>query len=331
MNPSFSTIALKEIDREDLFFQIQPAVEDPRLNHSVSEIGLAEPLWLQPLTRSHRDGDSGRPRYRLVTGFRRFKAAEAAGLLQVPAFLFPEFLDDLAIYRWLVVKKSAGGPLTPLEASRVISTLSQALSLPEHEIVHTWLPLMGLAPNPKMFSLYLPLASLEAELQRALAADELGVEVASALAAANHEDRMAFWHLIQVLRLGRNRQREFWLLLCDAAALKNQAIARLLEEPDCTALLRDPELTPSQKCDRCKTLFMQWRYPEYSALLARFEGLVRAAKLPPGIHLRPTPWFSGEEFYLDFSFRSAEEFSRALDVLRAMQEKGVVEKLVQLT
>jgi ParB-like chromosome segregation protein Spo0J len=322
MKPSFAYVSLAEIDAVDFFFQLQPVSDDPRLTASAAKIGIIQPLWLQ---RRAKGG------FRLVSGFRRFRAAAAAGLDQAPALLLPAEWNDLEAYRWMVQEKSSLRPLTPLETSYASATLRHAFNLDAIEIIRNWFPLMGLASNPKLFSLCAPLCMLEPELQTAIAADELSIEIASTMSAEPAEERLLFWHLNELLRMGKNRQREFWQLIQDVRKIKKHSLQQLLQDPGCAALLDNPNLTPSQKSDRFKTLLMQWRYPEYSATLARFEALIHTAKLPPDLHLRPTPWFSGEEFILDFSFTTVSGFDTRLKVLQELLKRGLIAKLVQLT
>jgi len=327
MEFTYCTVALSDIDDADRLFQLRPVEEIQALARSIAALGVITPLTLQP-----RPGaPPGLFRYRLVRGFRRYAAAQAAGLAEIPARLVPADWEDQSVYQRMLEERSALTPLPPLQAARAIATLRQLFAEETPEIVRTWLPRMGLAANPKLVALYEPLTQLEAELQAALAADALGIETAGWLAAVTAAERRAFWQLNQQLRLGKNRQREFWLLLADAAALKKRSISDLLADPALAALLADAELTPSQKSDRVKNLLLQLRYPDYSALQARFEALARAAKLPPEIHLRSTPWFAGEEYFIDFSFTSAEEFTRRLEVLQKMQEKGLIAALAELT
>ncbi|OPZ76729.1 MAG: hypothetical protein BWY77_01835 [bacterium ADurb.Bin431] len=182
--------------------------------------------------------------------------------------LLPRNWDDLQAYRWLVEQRGALRPFSPLEASHAIAALSGPLSLSREEILRTWFPLMGLAPNPKLFSLYAPLRLLEPELQSALAADELAMETAGAMASAEPAERLAFWQLSRTLRLGKNRQREFWLLLSDIERIDKASLPQLLAQPEWRSLLEEQNLTPSQKTDRFKNLLMTRRYPAYSATLA---------------------------------------------------------------
>ena len=322
MHFSFLWTPLAGIDSQDTTFALAPSGQNPQLQAAIARIGLLQPLWLQP--------QPGQP-FRLVSGFGRFQAAAAAGLAEVPALLLPAAWDELACYRWRLAQKSAMGPLPPLACSYAIATLTSRFGFSREEIIRSWLPLMGQAANPRLFDLTAPLVTLEPELQAAIARDELSVEIAGAMAAAPAADRLAFWQLTLILRLGKNRQREFWQLCHDTALIRRTAMVALLEENDLAALRDDPLLTPSQKSERIKEQLMQWRYPDYMAAQQRFDAILAAARVPPGMHLRPSPWFSGEEYTLDFSFHSAAEFAERLRVLQRMQEQGLVDRLVQLT
>ena len=51
---------------------------------SISEKGILEPILVRPIPSATLDG----PEYRIISGERRFRAATAAGLTEVPAIVF---------------------------------------------------------------------------------------------------------------------------------------------------------------------------------------------------------------------------------------------------
>jgi len=319
--PVLNTVALAEIDATDLLFSLNPVSPDPALVASVAAIGLAQPLRLQKRL-DHR--------FRIVSGFQRFAAARAAGLESLPAFVYPNTTDLLQLYEWVLAEKSYAKPLNALQASCAITRLRTDFSRSDEEIIRRFFPLMRLAPNPRLLSLYAPLQRLELPLQLLLLQDELSIEIAAALAARSAQEQICFHDVMQTLRLGKNRQREFWLLLTDIERMQKTSFSQLLGQAPLGPVLAEPSLTPSQKSDKLKLALMHLRYPAYSAALDRYEKILQRAKLPPEIHLRPAPYFASDQFQVDFSFRSAKELKQRLKVLQTMLDQGLADELMDL-
>ncbi len=317
----FDTIDTVQIDGDDRLFCLRPLEADPALAASIAVIGLTQPLRLQ----ARPDG-----LYRVVSGFHRLQAAHAAGLNSVPALIFDAAAETLEIFKWRLAEIAHSNPLPPLQVSHAIARLESGWSQSREDIIRTFFPLMRLAPSPKLYALYAPLHQLSLSLQRLLMQDALSLEIAVALAQRPASDQHCFHGVIQCLRLGKNRQREFWLLLTDLERIEKRPLTELMDKNPLAAILAEAVLTPTQKSDQLKSALMHLRYPTYSAAVDRYEKILRRAKLPPGIQLRPAPYFASDQFHLELSFRSARELRRRLRVLETMLEQGLIDEMTGL-
>jgi ParB family chromosome partitioning protein len=119
--------------------RIEPNPRQPRrqlgepelaeLADSVREHGLLQPLVVTPLPTSPLDG---RPRYRLVAGERRWRAAKIAGLVRAPVVVrdvTPRELLELAL-----VENVQRADLNPLELATAYRQLAEEFGLTQEQI-----------------------------------------------------------------------------------------------------------------------------------------------------------------------------------------------------
>jgi ParB family chromosome partitioning protein len=172
--------------------QIEPNPRQPRqvfddealseLVHSIREFGLMQPIVVRAL-----DGKTG-PRYQLVMGERRWRAAQTAGLTAIPAIV-RETADD-NLLRDALLENIHRAQLNPLEEAAAYQQL-----LDEFDVTHDELAVRIGRSRPLISNmirlLRLPIAVqrrvaagvLSAGHARALLSLEAGAEAQEALAA----------------------------------------------------------------------------------------------------------------------------------------------------
>ncbi len=95
------------------------------LTESVKQLGIIEPLWVRPLP----NGD-----YKLVAGERRYRAARAAGLTEVPVTI--RELDDVEALEISLVENLQRDDLNPVEETEgVLQLLSIRLKISGEEVI----------------------------------------------------------------------------------------------------------------------------------------------------------------------------------------------------
>jgi hypothetical protein len=132
------SIALKEILR-DFFFAFASDSEKPGLERSIRASGVLNPL---PVLAA----EGG---WRLVAGFSRLRAAEAAGLKTVPCRALSPEIPDWMHFSDAILEHAAAGPLRLFEKARAVAILRRT-GAPEAEIVGRCgeaLELTGSAPS----------------------------------------------------------------------------------------------------------------------------------------------------------------------------------------
>jgi ParB family chromosome partitioning protein len=116
--------------------QITPGKYQPRihfdeerleeLRRAIETQGIIEPLIVRPIP-----GD-GQPRYELIAGERRLRAARAAGLTSVPIIV--RELDDRAALEMALVENIVRENLSPIEEAIAFKRLAKIFSLSQEDI-----------------------------------------------------------------------------------------------------------------------------------------------------------------------------------------------------
>ncbi|OAN41911.1 ParB/RepB/Spo0J family partition protein [Mycolicibacterium iranicum] len=117
--------------------QIDPNPRQPRqvfdeealaeLVHSIKEFGLMQPIVVRATA-----GDEGSPRYQLVMGERRWRAAQEAGLATIPAIV-RETTDD-SMLRDALLENIHRAQLNPLEEAAAYQQLLEEFNVTHEEL-----------------------------------------------------------------------------------------------------------------------------------------------------------------------------------------------------
>jgi ParB family transcriptional regulator, chromosome partitioning protein len=95
------------------------------LSHSIQELGILEPLLVRPVTGGN---------YELVAGERRYKAAQLAGLTQVPVVV--REMDDIVTSKVQLVENLQREDLNPIEETEgILELLALQLEWQRDEVI----------------------------------------------------------------------------------------------------------------------------------------------------------------------------------------------------
>lgn len=317
----FFLLESSQISADELF-RISLVPPDEPLRKSLAAKGMLQPLLVH---------ETAPKCYRLVTGFKRLQISRELGWPQVPALLVTDMDKDIQLYDLALSDRSASGrALNTLEMAMALYKLDKTFSVPRANIVQDYLPLLGLGKNGKLLDMYLPLAELDERSKIELQQDWLSLDFVAALVELPIAERHTLLDLFKSLRLGKNRQKEFFLLIRDASRLLDTDPGALLQQPVFQALWAEATLTLSQKVERVKAELMRLRYPQYSLAQQSFHDLLKAAHLPPTLRVQAPMFFSSDEYAVSFTFRDRREFQQHIQDLLRLADSGAIEKMVGL-
>lgn len=139
------------------------------LVHSIREFGLMQPIVVR------ETGDGGSPRYQLVMGERRWRAAQQAGLTAIPAIVRDTADDHLL--RDALLENIHRAQLNPLEEAAAYQQLLDEFSVTHEELA------MRIGRSRPVISNMIRLLRLPIPVQRRVAAGVLSAGHARALLA----------------------------------------------------------------------------------------------------------------------------------------------------
>ncbi|MCA6435408.1 MAG: ParB/RepB/Spo0J family partition protein [Bacteroidota bacterium] len=170
---SVSLIKLKDIEVNP--FNPRSNFEDNALQElcdSIKQHGIIQPLTVRKL---------GYDRYQLISGERRFRASQMAGLTEVPAYI--RVADDQAMLEMALVENIQREDLDPIEVSLSYKRLIDECNLTQEQLSEK------VGKQRSTVTNFLRLLKLPAPIQKALRDKEMSMGHAKALIGIENEDR----------------------------------------------------------------------------------------------------------------------------------------------
>ena len=313
-------VNLSSIDLNDQFYCLGAYTDIAPLIKSIREAGLITP----PILQKTQNG------YNVVAGFKRVEALKVLNIEQCDAFVVEESASKLDVFLLAVRDRLSHGRLDAIELSLFIHKLQYNLGVDRKNIIKTYVPLAGYGRNPRVYELYSRLYLLSADWRQMVRDEQTPVDLANEILDRVEEERGVFLNLFQSMRLGKNRQREFVLLISDVAKRAGISVTEIFELPPVNEVLNDNKRTPSQRADRLKQWLWRERYPRYAEAQQNFDALIKEQKLPDGLSIQPPPYFEGERFSASFTFSSEKEFQDHLQALTRLTESGATQKIIDM-
>ena len=170
---SVSQISLKNIETNP--FQPRTNFEEnalQELSDSIKQHGIIRPLTVRKL---------GYDRYQLISGERRFRASQMAGLSSVPAYV--RVADDQEMLEMALVENIQREDLDPIEVSLSYKRLIDECNLTQEQLSEK------VGKQRSTVTNFLRLLKLPAPIQKALRDREISMGHAKALINIDNEDR----------------------------------------------------------------------------------------------------------------------------------------------
>ncbi len=111
-------------------YQPRTRMDEGSLNElaeSIRSQGIMQPILVRPLTTS-----KGQPRYEIIAGERRFRAAQIAGLKEVPVLI--RQVDDENAAVMALIENIQREDLNPLEEAQAVQRLLEEFSLTHEQV-----------------------------------------------------------------------------------------------------------------------------------------------------------------------------------------------------
>lgn len=316
-------VSIDDIDFDDRSYIITFGFPTSQMIESIQKVGLQNPPILEQKSSS---------RFRIISGLKRILALKHLNQMIFPAHVHLSDNDDpdLKIFLFSFYENRGTRDFNLIEKANFLHQLIHLFGVAEKEVVHEFLPLLGLGKNQQVLERYLRLVELEEHLKIAVAELFVTVDQAISLLSRTKDERLSLFELFQKLKLGTNRQKEFFKVLSDLAAMIEQPIDLILAHESIQRVLTDDRLTPVVKTDRIKEYLFRLRFPRFARAEEDFQSVKKDLKLPPSIVLHPPPFFESEKYKMEFSFKNEHEFKCLVDILQTIVLEHKLEKLTTL-
>lgn len=170
---SVSVVKIKNIETNP--FQPRTNFEETalqELSESIKQHGIIQPITVRKL---------GYDRYQLISGERRFRASQMAGLTEVPAYI--RIADDQEMLEMALVENIQREDLDPIEVSMSYKRLIDECNLTQEQLSEK------VGKQRSTVTNFLRLLKLPAPIQKALREREMTMGHAKALINIDNEDR----------------------------------------------------------------------------------------------------------------------------------------------
>ncbi len=306
MHREFQQISLKAIDQQDAYFRFTFAPEIKGLITSIRQAGLLTPIFL----RTQRNS------LQIIAGFRRIAAVTECGLNEVPAFIYHHISDKEALL--ISMHQSIfARPLNLIEKANILSKF-MGIGLSQEEIITIIMPVMGIAPSPKLLQDYPALRDLPDEVKYYIVENNFVLINALKFLKFPPSQLQVLVNFLNRYHMGNNQFKEIITLLYEISRRDGIGINTLLSKQEIIDIEKDDRLSQPQRFEAVKRFLKSRRLPHLSRMEEEFEKAVKELKLPPFIRISPPLFFEGDRYKLEASFSSENDIKKIIERLQLL-------------
>jgi len=321
--PVFQYVRLSDIALADQTFIVTYCPDLHTLQRSVAQAGVLTPLHLRRVAEQAQ--------LQVVCGAKRLQVCQQTGRHTVPALVHSATdLPDEQAFLFALYDNLGSRPLNAVEKGRILRRLRDNFHYAPARLREEFCPLLDIPPLLESIETYCTLTTLEEELQAAVVAERLPLDIARWIGQQTPEDRQTLCVLFTGLKLGTNRAREFATAIEDMCRRDGCSATPLLQRLGVLALLADAQLTEPHKLERIRRLLHVARHPLLSSHEQRFQEAVRRLHLPASVSLRPPPYFEGQQYQVNFAFHTRQELRQYAQSLLDAADSAALADLLAL-
>ena len=321
--PEQQQVHFSQIDFDDqsYIFTFEPLLS--QLINSIKKIGLINP----PILEQTSDNS-----YRIVTGLKRILALGQLKINQFPARIYQSMTRVPILDLFLInfYENIGTRNLNEIEKSIILHKFIHLFQVPEGSVISDFLPLLNPGATKAVLDRYLKLVYLEDNVRIAIVEDFISIDNAITLLEISRVDRQSIFNLFQRLQLGKSNQKELIRLFSEIAKISNRSMVQIVDDKAIQDILSSEKITSPRKIEHIKEVLKRMRYPSFSRVESNFQNLKKDLKLPPNIILRPPPFFEGEKYTIEFSFKNQAEFKKSTGILASIADGNKLAELETL-
>jgi len=319
----FHIIEIHQLDFDDTTFSMSYPLTSPTVAASVATVGVINPILVS--------GCACQGKYQIVAGFRRANVARDIGIPALPAQIYqvdPE--NPLAAFSVALCENAAHRVFNHIEKALILHKASRIFNCPDNELIQTFLPLLGLAPNEKTLKIYRQIAGFDDEQKPYLACHELPLSLLELLTTLAPEDRRAAFSLVSALNINLNKFRELLTFAEEIALRDGCAMRDVLASAEIGAIIAHEKLSAPQKIEAIRDWLRKQRFPRLTALEQDYASALKRLKPPKGVQLTTDKSFEDETMTATFRFSSPEQLATVAEHLAQLARQPELAPLLRL-
>ena len=319
----FHTIECDQLNLEDTYFLMSYPLRSEKILKSVGTIGVVQPIVVS--------GCACHGGYQVISGFRRAYACRQIGVKVVNVNIYqvdPE--HSLGAFSLALHENVSHRTFNDVEKSLILTKLLHQFHSNRTEVIQTYMPLLGLAPNNDVLDIYLNIIDFEDQIKGYIAEHEVPMTVIELLINLSSEDRNAVFNLMSTLKLGVNKIREFLTSLEEIALRDSCSIYDVLKDSRIGDILNHEKYTEPQKAEQIRRIIREKRYPHLTTIENTYQQQLKQLHLPNGLQLKADRSFEDDSISATFHFSSLNQIKMMADELLKLSQKAELQNMLTL-
>ena len=309
---NFEEISLADIDFSNEYFKFAVGSPPEQLRESIKGYGILCPPIL------YVSGDGGK--LVIVSGFGRLHVARELKITKLVAAVITQNVSMADLLMLALNERIGKRALNAAEQALVVSKAANIAG--RENTIKQVMPLVGLEPSGKVFDQYLMLSGLERPLLNYLAENRISVQAALELCKVEATERLALAELLLSLGCSASIQKDVVVLCREIALREKLPVHEILADSEARQIMDNPGLNRRQKTNLLRVYLRKRRYPLLSKREAQFKQSVDELRLPPGVMVKPPPYFEGDRWSLEVGFRDEKELASKLKKIDELVASG---------
>jgi ParB family chromosome partitioning protein len=303
-------VAMKDIDDSPGPFCMSFGFDLEPLIQSIRHVGLVNP----PILKNGSEGLTVIAGYRRIMALKKLEAETAACRI-----IFED--DDVLPLECLLLNlhdNLGTRNLNDVEKGMVLSRLEAWV--PRQEIVEIYLPLLGLRSHESNLRFFLEIERcFNVKIKTFVAEGRLSWQAVKLLSEIDAASRSAILNLISNLKLNVNQQVQLIDYIIDLSNIEGKSIPRIAADEELKTIGSDIHVNRPQHAKTILNNLRARRNPSVVSAEKRFRGILSDLNLPDGIQIIAPPFFEGEYYKVEVSFREGEDLKKKIDGLNRIK------------
>ncbi len=308
------SLDLSLIDSEDTTFLVGHKENLSFLQSSIKEIGLLNPPILRVLGE----------KYQIISGWKRILSCKELGLTELLCKIY--YSSDLSDIDCLkIVFYDNKDNFSDLELAELIKLFKDLCLIDDKALMDNILPLLEIPSTRKHLDKYLCLASLDQAIKDAYYRDKITIEQCQMLSEIVSDNQVPMLeYLLLKYNLNNNESRQVMQIVEEIALRDLKSILEVVSQAE------DAINTENKGKNELRQELRRMRYPDLSAVEAKYKRAVSELNLPKEVNLFINQFFEGNDLEFRIKVKSTDELSQALHSLEGSLSSGDIEKLLNI-